>query len=463
MVKHVSDGPVSYFQFFPLLLTFCTISAFLIYKIYTQEVVYGSTALGWIYPYVQSIKAIPLWIPFVVLLFAAILHFGGVRLIRSHEKSVLVVCFLLAFAVQVLIQSINPQSLESIVTSDRSNSFYSVASQYSPREILSHYEELTASLPLHARTNMPGKILLYQGLMLLTTSPLALGYLLIAISSSGGLILYGICKRLFSDHRIALYAFTFYLFIPGKLAFLPILNTVTPVFILLCMYLFVRYLNSRSWWFLVLLGIALYALILFEPSPLVTGVLFVGIFLHALGQGSITLKDGLRIVLTPAIAFTLIHLLMAAFFSFDLISTLGYVLKDAVAFNSSAERGYFISLRENMIGFFYAAGLPTMMIVLFTAFHLVDQWKNLPRNWIQWPLAKVYLSSLVVDFIILLLLGINRGEITRLWIYMAVFFQIPAAVFLAKESRGNLPAYIVIVTLAVQSMIMIQRITFILP
>ena len=40
-------------------------------------------------------------------------------------------------------------------------------------DLLSRYNELAPSLPLHAKANMPGKVLLYHGLELITHNPKA--------------------------------------------------------------------------------------------------------------------------------------------------------------------------------------------------------------------------------------------------------------------------------------------------
>ena len=79
-----------------------------------------------------------------------------------------------------------------------------------------------------------------------------MGYLIISISAFGGLILYGISKRLFHDKTTALYSFVLYTLIPCKLFFFPILNSVTPVFILGCMYLFLAYIDSKNTFLLFL-------------------------------------------------------------------------------------------------------------------------------------------------------------------------------------------------------------------
>ena len=49
-------------------------------------------------------------------------------------------------------------------------------------------------------------------------------------------------RDLFDDRQTALLSLVLYLFVPGKLFFFPLLNTVTPVLILTCAYLLQRWL-----------------------------------------------------------------------------------------------------------------------------------------------------------------------------------------------------------------------------
>jgi 4-amino-4-deoxy-L-arabinose transferase-like glycosyltransferase len=180
-----------------------------------------------------------------------------------------------------------------------------------------------------------------------------MGYLVILLSTYGGLLLYGICKKLFNDKQTALYALIFYALIPCKLFFFPILNTVTPVFILLCLYLFLVYIEGKQILFLWLFGGTLYLLILFEPTPLVTGLVFIGIILNAIGEKRFSKKDFLRLLIFPTLAFLVVYLFFLVVFSFNLLHTLQYVLSDAVSFNSRDNRSYWIWAAENPKEFFW--------------------------------------------------------------------------------------------------------------
>lgn len=446
-----------------LLLTYFAINALLIYLVYSRNFIFGSKPGNWDYPYFKTIISTPVWIPLVVFLILIPTIYLGSKWIGSHEKLVLVGCFFAALTIQILIHRAYPYSLGTIVQSDEANSFYSPAMSYSPVEILTQYQALAPSFPLHARTNMPGKIILFQIFKLFTSSPGVMGYLVVALSSLGAFFLYGICAILFQNKLVGLYAFILYALIPGKLFFYPILNTVTPIFILACIYFFVLYLEQRKTVFLWLLGAALYILILFEPTPLVTGILFIGILLHAIGEKKISKKDIGALVFIPALGFLGVYLIFLVVFSFDLLGAFQYVLIDAINFNTADKRDYWIWVIENPKEFLFSAGIPVMILFIYLASEMLSQLKRLGRNITRWPVDKTYILCLLATTLILIFLGISRGEITRLWIYLAVFFQVPAAVFLAKIEYSKSVFYLVACTLVIQSILTLQRVGFVIP
>ena len=446
----------------PLVLTFCFISLLLIYLVYSQNIIYGSKPGHWIYPYFKTLTAIPLWLPLSIILLLGLLIFTGSKLILVFEKTTLIACFLLVFVIQILIHSVYPVSLAAIVESEGANSFYTPAIQYTPVEILSQFIALAPTFPLHGQSNMPGKILLFQFIHLFTSSTQMMGVIIILISTLGGLLLYGICKLLFHDRQIAFYALILYALIPGKLFFFPILNTVTPVFLLLCLFLFLLFVERKQAVFLWLFGASLYFLFLFEPAPLVAGIVFLGIFIHALLAKKLSQKELLRLLIIPFLSFLGVYLLFFVFFSFNLFQVFKYILADAVDFNLKANRPYWIWLQENPKEFFFAAGLPVMMIFIFMAAKILTQSGSL-KSIARWTLENIIVISLLVTFCALLFLGVNRGEITRLWIYLAVLFQIPAASFLGKMPLSKTMFFLVATTLVIQSILTLQRIQFINP
>lgn len=80
-----------------------------------------------------------------------------------------------------------------------------------------------------------------------------------------------------------------------------------------------------------------------------------------------------------------------------------------------------------------------------------------------WPIEEIIVLSLLVTLCANVFLGINRGEITRLWIYLAVLFQIPAASFIGKMPSDKVMLFLVTSTLIIQAIITLQRVQFINP
>jgi hypothetical protein len=446
-----------------LVITSCVIAALMAFLVVSKNFVFGSDPGNWTYPYFAAVAALPLWIPLLILVLLAISIFVGSRLILLHEKTTLWVCFLMAIFIELLIHASYPVPLGKIVQSDQANSFYSASLQYSPLEVLAHFSDLAPTLPLHARTNMPGKILLFQLLGIFTSSPEIMGVLVIILSTFGALLLYEICKQLFHDKIVAFYAFILYILIPGKLFFFPILNTISPLFILLCLYLFLLYLEKKKIIFLWLLGFVLYLQFLFEPSPLVTGIIFIGLLLNALGEKRISKKDIIAILLYPVLSFLVVYSIFYLIFSFDLLGAFRYVLSGAVNFNVIAGRSYKRWVVEDLKEFFYSVGTPVMVIFIYLVSLFFIQWRNIKSSVMHWTIENLFLFSLLVTFGFVVFSGINRGEISRLWIYLAVFFQVPTAHLIAKIPKSTMIFFFVALIVAMQSIIALQFVAFVKP
>jgi len=445
-----------------LILTACVISVLLIYLVFTRNFVFGSELGNWTDHYLSSVPVFPKWIPFIVLLSIGLFVLLGSKLIHIYERITLSVLFLLAVFIQSLIRMIYPFSLGSVVQSDGANSFFTPAMSYSGVEFLSKFITLAPSLPLHARANMPGKILLFEFFKLFTSSQEIMGYLIIILSSLGALLLYGICKRLFHDKKTAFYALTLYILVPCRVFYLPMLNTITPVLMLLCFYLFVVYLENKNIWIAWLLGLSGYILILFEPSPLITGIVLIGIVIHAIREKRFSGKDLFQLFVNTSLGFLVVYILFYILFSFNLFQSFLYVLKEARNFNIDYERGYLIWTIVNNKDFFYGVGLPVVIIFIYMTAHILVQTKS-PTNISEWSLENIFVICLLITYFVLLILGINRGEVIRLWIYLAVLFQVPASTFIAKIEKGEFLFFIVAGLIAVQVMVTLHRVGFVRP
>ena len=98
-------------------------------------------------------------------------------------------------------------------------------------------------------------------------------WLIIGLSNVGGLLLYLFIRDASGDRFLAGLSAILYFFTPAKLYFVPLLNAVTPVVVLICACLMIRWLNTSRIVYAVVLGVAVYGLALFEPTALVAGVL----------------------------------------------------------------------------------------------------------------------------------------------------------------------------------------------
>jgi hypothetical protein len=211
-----------------------------------------------------------------------------------------------------------------------------------------------------------------------------------------------------------------------------------------------------------LLGVSVYVQILFEPLPLITGILFLGIVLLALYEKKVSSKDVWKLIFNLGLGFLSVYILFSVFFSFPLFKVLTYDLMDAVTFNINDQRGYWIWLAEDIKSFFYAVGVPISVITIYMTAQILPQWRA-SSDFSILSIENVFVISFIITLLVLDFSGINRGEITRLWIFMAVLLQVPVAIFMAKNFRSNIPFFLVAATLVVQSIIMLHRISFIIP
>lgn len=250
----------------------------------------------WTYPYIRPWTVAPFLISLVLIPPLLVLLRMTRKLMLRHEAATICVWCIVGFLAQLLIRSLYPFAIGTIIESPGATSFYTATQQYTAVDLFSHFSRLAGSLPLHARANMPGKILFFFLLEMLTSSTTLIGYLIIVVSNLGGPLVYCLAKQLFADRLSALYAMILYLFLPMKLYFFPLLNTVTPVLVLLSLLLFVQYLSTKQSWYLLALGVSLYFLMLFEPLPFVTGLIFLALLARHAREGSLHKTDFLRIV-----------------------------------------------------------------------------------------------------------------------------------------------------------------------
>jgi hypothetical protein len=322
-----------------------------------------------------------------------------------------------------------------VIESDASNGFYNVSQRLSVSELLSNFHELVVTFTTHPRANLPGKTLFYQALELITNSPQGLVYLIILISNLGGVLVYAVTRQWFQDSLTAFYALVLYLFLPARIYFFPLLNTISPVFLLLVFWLVTRYLTSRRHSDLLFAGVALFALTMFDPLPLVALPIVAVVVLLRILDGSMTWGGAVAMTAWIAIGFAVIYLAIRVAFGFDLINAFQFVVADARAFNIRSNRPYSVWVVHNLKDFFLNVGIAQTLV--FAAFTVVLI-RRLMAGGSFWRIETCLTLTFLAVLIGLDAAGVNRGESVRLWIFLGVLMQILVARALAIWSQRRL-------------------------
>jgi hypothetical protein len=408
--------------------------------------VVGSVAGGWTYPYVGEVAPRHLLLFSVValgalaLLGAPVGVRGGIPLLAGW--------ILFATASHALVRTTAPFTLEALWISPGANSFYTFARQRAPSEILSRFTQVRRQAPLHAQSNMPGKTVLVHALLSVTGRTDVLPWLLVGLSNLGAVFMFGLARTIFEDDRTALFAAVLYLFTPGRVLFFPIMNAVTPVLVLGFAWLAASWLRSGRLSLALASGVALYLLAFFDPLPLVAGLFVGSIAAAAIARGSIGVERFMVHAGAMGLAFATTAALVYEATGFHLLRAFVGLAEHAVEFNQIASRPYRVWVGANLVEFVFAAG-PAQTTLAAAALAWAVRTAAPRRDWWGHPLVAVSLGLFAV-LLVTDVLGINRGEVVRLWIFLACLFQLPAArLSAALPGRSGLGAVLVVTWLQV--------------
>ncbi|WP_439629651.1 hypothetical protein [Gemmata sp.] len=386
---------------------------------------FGSEAGGWLYPRFSSGVRPAAWAVGWALAAAAVpCVLLGHRCVDRRPRLVIALWFVTGLGAQLALWAVASTDLATAVA-DGSNGFFAVAAQHGPAEFLRDYRAIAPSHSFHVRANLAGKVLFFHALRAVTDSPRATALLILCVSNLGGVLAYAIARELYGSRRTGHAALVLYLLLPAKVYFLPLMNTVTPVFIMVPLWLLMRFCASGRPAWLVAVGVSLYWLVLFDPVPLVTGLVFLAVLRRACARKDVNLR-GLAVVLVvvPATFVTSAWLVDVAF-GYDIAEALRFAVGHASEFNELNQRPYGLWLVQNLIDFFVNTGVGTSAIFLVVATVAVRR---------PVPERVVPLSVLAV-VLVLDALGVNRGEVIRLWIFLGAFVQFPVAGTLAERPR----------------------------
>ncbi len=406
----------------------------------TRAVVFGSVPGRWVYPYVAPYGAGTLAATVLAAGAAAALVAVALRLASASPAASVAASVAGVTALQLSLWRLYPWSLGAIVRSDNANSYFTAAGLHRPIDLLRRYEQLAPTLPFHAVGNMPGKVLLYQALRAFTESPEWMAAGVFLAGNLVGAAVYLLAREILEDRAAAVAAMALYLLAPGRLVFAPILNVVSPLPVALALLAWVRWLRGGGWWAAAATGVGCFAAILFDPLPLALP-----------GDRVAMARRTLAGAAVAAGAVAACHLAFLAAFSFDTFRQLRHVVAEAEGFNATRGRPYGVWLWVNLVEFAVALGVATVAACA---------WGLSRRPALRDPAAWTCLAG-AATLLVLDLLGRNRGEVSRLWIFLAVPFALSAGGFLARAGR---PAVLLAAAaLALQGATMLATVGFVIP
>jgi len=145
---------------------------------------------------------------------------------------------------------------------------------------------------------------------------------------------------------------------------------------------------------------------------------------------------------------------------FDIFRAFRTIGGHAVEFNQSAERPYGLWVTANLREFAFGMGICQIFVFSGSLLYALRQ----PGNWrerFSHPLSAICVGLIAV-LLAADLIGMNRGEVIRLWIFLACFFQIPVAYVCSRlDSRWAL--VLVVAVTALQTAIGLSMINFVIP
>jgi hypothetical protein len=381
-----------------------------------HAVEFGAQAGQWVYPYVDVPDARLAAVAVLGGALAAALHELGRRHVETRPAPIVGVALVVGVGVQVGLRALYRQPMSAVVTSDVVNSFYGAAGRFRPLELLRDFGRISTQLPLHARVNMPGKILFYHLLRALSADPATLALLVVVASSLVGVLLYAVVAGLTGSRALGLDAMTLWMIVPSKVGFLPMLNVVSPLPAMAAVWCLVRFLDWPSPWLAVGAGVLAYLTLFFDPLALWVGVVFAPTIAWAVVAGRVRASRAAVLCLLAAATLVATDVAVWAETGFDAWTRLGDMVGLVREFNETWHRPYDVWLTANVKDVVLALG-PAMSIAFVTSCALVVGAAAREPRALGAPGPIVVLMSLAV-LGLLAGLCLDRGEVARLWIFL---------------------------------------------
>ena len=169
-----------------------------------------------------------------------------------------------------------------------------------------------------------------------------------------------------------------------------------------------------------------------------------------------------------AAGFVATHVVFVALFDFDLLRAFLVVLADAVDFNRRDSRPYSVWIFPNLKETFLAVGIAQALFLSLVVLHLArtlhraaTSHRSSPATYLlENPI--VFTLALVGALAFLVLVGINRGEVTREWIFLFCFMTATTAWFIDRWQQPRRFQLILALTL-LQVVVQSETVGFVVP
>ena len=393
-----------------------------------HRVEFGSTAGHWVFRYLDALELHVVAVAIAAGVAVAGAYVLARRFVPERPRLVVPAALVGGVAAQLALHGLSPYGLRELLVSDVATGFHGAAAQSRPLELLSDFERVVERLPMHARVNMPGKVLLFHGLGALTADPQMQAVAIVVLSSLAGVFLYAVVARTFGDRGIGLDAMVLWLLVPSKIAFHPLPNVVSPLPAMIAVWCMARWLDSRVLLWAVGAGIAAYATTLFDPLALWIGVAFSPLLADAVVRRGVPLRAVVLLLGVALAALVACHAAMMLVTGFDVAARLVQMADIVREFNVKWSRSRDVWIVANLKDVVLAVG--PAVAVAWVAAGLAAAWSIGRADWTPGP-ALAFGSMAVLAALDAICL--NRGEVARLWI----FAFLPAQVAVAWWGSGR--------------------------
>jgi hypothetical protein len=386
-----------------------------------HRVEFGSTAGHWVFKYLGELEIDVVAVALAAGVAIAVAHAVARRLVPDWPWLVVPAALVAGVGAQLALHGLSPYGLRELLVSDVATGFHGAAARSGPLELLTDFDRVVGRLPMHARVNMPGKVLLFHGLSALTPDPALQAVAIVVLSSLAGVFLYAVVARTFGDRRIGLDAMVLWLLVPSKIAFHPLPNVVSPLPAMIAVWCMARYLDSCGLLWAAAAGAAAYATTLFDPLALWIGVAFTPLLADAVARRGVPVRAIVLLLGVALGALVACHAAMVLATGFDVAARLVRMADIVREFNVTWSRSRDVWLVANLKDVVLAVG--PAVAAAWVAAGLAAARSIGRGDWTPGP--ALALASLAV-LAALDAICLNRGEVARLWIF--AFLPAQAAV-----------------------------------